>query len=119
MKKMAKVLLCNPDILLLDEPTKGIDVIYKKEMGKIILDLKKQGKTIVIVSHDVEFCAEYGDRCAMFFQGKIISESSIREMICTNRFYTTVSHKMAGELIEKAITKEEVVWSMTAGSITE
>ena len=116
---MAKVLLCNPDILLLDEPTKGIDVIYKKEMGKIILDLKKQGKTIVIVSHDVEFCAEYGDRCAMFFQGKIISESSIREMICTNRFYTTVSHKMAGELIEKAITKEEVVWSMTAGSITE
>lgn len=116
---MAKVLLCNPDILLLDEPTKGSDVIYKKEMGKIILDLKKQGKTIVIVSHDVEFCAEYGDRCAMFFQGKIISESSIREMICTNRFYTTVSHKMAGELIEKAITKEEVVWSMTAGSITE
>ena len=116
---MAKVLLCNPDILLLDEPTKGIDVIYKKEMGKIILDLKKQGKTIVIVSHDVEFCAEYGDRCAMFFQGKIISESSIREMICANRFYTTVSHKMAGELIEKAITKEEVVWSMTAGSITE
>ena len=99
---MAKVLLCNPDILLLDEPTKGIDVIYKKEMGKIILDLKKQGKTIVIVSHDVEFCAEYGDRCAMFFQGKIISESSIREMICTNRFYTTVSHKMAGELIEKS-----------------
>lgn len=53
------------------------------------------------------------------FPRKIISESSIREMICTNRFYTTIAHKMAGELMKEAITKEEVVWSMTAGSITE
>ena len=115
----AMILAQDCDTIILDEPTTYLDIEGQRNFYNMILSLKKQGKTIVIVSHDVEFCAEYGDRCAMFFQGKIISESSIREMICTNRFYTTVSHKMAGELIEKAITKEEVVWSMTAGSITE
>lgn len=116
---LAKVLLSNPDILLLDEPTKGLDNIYKEEMGKIITKLKEQGKTIVMVSHDIEFCGAYGDRSALFFQGDVISENSTEEFFCGNNFYTTVAHKMAGEIYNNAVTKEDVICSMTAGSITE
>ena len=61
-----KVLLTDPKILLLDEPTKGIDNFFKLEFAEILKDLKKQGVTIIMVSHDVEFCAKYADLVSMF-----------------------------------------------------
>lgn len=116
---LAKILLPEPDIILLDEPTKAIDNIYKEEMGQIITKLKEQGKTVVMVSHDVEFCGEYGDRCGLFFNGDIISENNARDFFCSNHFYTTAAHKMAGQIYSKAVTKEDVICSMTAGFITD
>ena len=71
---IAKILLTNPDLLLLDEPTKGMDGVFKKNFGELLKALKASEKTIVIVTHDINFCAEYSDRCAMMFDGKIISE---------------------------------------------
>lgn len=63
---LAKVLLLEPEILLLDEPTKGLDGFYKQKLADIFERLKKRGVTILMVSHDIEFCASYGDTCAMF-----------------------------------------------------
>lgn len=64
---LAKVLLLSPDILLLDEPTKGLDGYFKLKLGSILQQLQMQGTTIIMVSHDLEFCARYADRCGMFF----------------------------------------------------
>lgn len=69
---LAKVLAKNPDILLLDEPTKAIDGIYKESLGRLMMDLKNRGKTIVMVSHDLDFCGQYADRCGLFAQGNLI-----------------------------------------------
>ena len=54
---LAKVLLLNPDILLMDEPTKGLDAEFKQKFAEIIEVLLRRGVTILMVSHDVEFCA--------------------------------------------------------------
>ena len=72
---LAKILLTSPDIILLDEPTKGIDAVFKENFGEILLNLKNNGITLVMVSHDIEFCALYADRCALFFDGSITSSA--------------------------------------------
>ena len=66
---LAKVLLLEPKILLLDEPTKGLDDFFKEKLAKILRTLTKEGVTIVMVSHDIEFCVKHGDVCALFFDG--------------------------------------------------
>ena len=56
---LAKVLLLDPEILLLDEPTKGLDAEFKQIFAVILKTLQRRGVTVFMVSHDVEFCAEY------------------------------------------------------------
>ena len=106
---LAKVINQNPDILLLDEPTKGLDGIYKETLGEMLKIWKHEGKTIIIVSHDVDFCGKYADRCGLFAQGILIAESDFREFFSTNRFYTTSVNKIAGQNIIGAVREEDVV----------
>ncbi len=70
---LGKILLREPKILLLDEPTKGLDPFFKATLSEIFGRLKAQGVTIFMVTHDLEFCGEYADRCAMFFDGQVVT----------------------------------------------
>ena len=106
---LAKILLMNPKIILLDEPTKGLDAYSKKTFAEILAELKKDGKTIVIVTHDVEFAAEYADRCAMFFDGQIVSISNRVDFFATNRYYTTAAARMTRPMFENAVTVDMAV----------
>ncbi len=106
---LAKVLLLEPSILLLDEPTKGLDGFYKYKLAGIFQKLKEQGITIVMVSHDIEFCASYGDTCAMFFDGGIVTACSAREFFTGNSFYTTTANRMARNLFPEAVTVKDVI----------
>jgi energy-coupling factor transport system ATP-binding protein len=106
---LAKVLLLEPKILLLDEPTKGLDVAFKQVFAGILEDILHHGVTIVMVSHDIEFCAKYADRCAMFFDGQIVTEGTPRAFFSGNSFYTTSANRMARHLLPEAITAEDVI----------
>ena len=106
---LAKVLLTQPDILLLDEPTKGFDAEFKVVFADIIDKLTKQGVTVLMVSHDVAFCAEYAHRCGMFFDGSIIAQDTPRKFFSGNSFYTTPANRMARHLIPNAVTVQDVV----------
>lgn len=106
---LAKVLLTDPKILLLDEPTKGIDNFFKLEFAEILKDLKKQGVTIIMVSHDVEFCAKYADLVSMFFDGSIITTNTPNRFFSQNSFYTTAANRMSRHIFENAITNEDVI----------
>lgn len=106
---MAKVLLTEPDILLLDEPTKGMDNEYKQELGQMLMNMAQTGTTIIMVSHDIEFCAEWTDRCALFFDGSIISERETREFFINNSFYTTTANRMARNVLPTAVTPKDVI----------
>lgn len=106
---LAKVLLCQPKILLLDEPTKGIDSFFKIKLAKILKRLCSQGVTIVMVSHDVEFCARYADSVSMFFDGGIVTTNTPRPFFSQNSFYTTAANRMSRHVFEGAVTNEEVI----------
>ena len=106
---LAKVLLTEPKLLLLDEPTKGIDSFFKEKLAKILCKLKGQGITVVIVSHDVEFCAKYADQVSMFFDGQILTTDSPRRFFGNNSFYTTAANRMSRHVFSMAVTAEDVV----------
>jgi len=101
---LAKVLASKPRLLLLDEPTKGLDANAKADMTAILRSLKASGVTTVIVTHDVEFAAECADRCAMFFGGQVVSVGTPREFFSCSSFYTTAVSRMTRGFYEGAVT---------------
>ena len=106
---LAKVLLLDPEILLLDEPTKGLDAEFKQTFAAIIRDLKSRGVSILMVSHDVEFCAEFADRCALFFDGNVVSEGRPADFFSGNSFYTTAANRMSRGFIWGAVTVSDLI----------
>lgn len=106
---LAKVLLTDPKILLLDEPTKGIDAFFKRQLASVLDDLKRDGVAIVMVSHDIEFCARHADAVAMMFDGEIVAQSTPRTFFSSNSFYTTAANRMSRHVFPRAITDEDVI----------
>ena len=113
---LAKVLLQNPDILLLDEPTKGLDNDFKELFASILRELTGRGVCIIMVSHDVEFCAAYADRCALFFDGGIVTVDAPQPFFAGKSFYTTAANRMARHLLPDAITPEDIITACGAAA---
>lgn len=116
---LAKVLLLRPKILLLDEPTKGLDAHFKETLAHILKGLQKSGVTIIMVSHDIEFCARHADRCAMFFDGNIVSSDEPRTFFSGKSFYTTAANRMARSLLPSAILAEDIIATCGGEQIDE
>lgn len=112
---LAKLLMAQPDVLLMDEPTKGLDAEFKALFAAILRQLLNRGATILVASHDVEFCATYADRCALFFGGTVVSEAPPRQFFTGGTFYTTAANRMvhgaAAEVpnLPEAVTAEELM----------
>ena len=106
---LAKVLLTDPKILLLDEPTKGIDAFFKGKLAEILKELQRQGVTIVLVSHDVEFCAQYADTVSMFFDGGVVTTNTPNRFFSRNSFYTTAANRMSRHVFDNAVNTEDVI----------
>lgn len=106
---IAKLLLLQPKVILLDEPTKGLDAHSKEGLAQIFARLRSQEVAIVVVTHDLEFAAEYGDRCAMMFDGMIVSEGNPQEFFAGNSFYTTAANRMARGIFSQAVTCKDVI----------
>ena len=106
---LAKVLLTDPKIVLLDEPTKGMDCAFKESFAALISSLKRRGITVVAVSHDVEFCAKYADLVGMFFDGQMLTTDTPRRFFGGNSFYTTAANRMSRGIFGGAVTVEDIV----------
>ena len=106
---LGKLLLLKPRVLLLDEPSKGLDPGRKNALKRMLQKLKNQKMTMVMVSHDLEFAAETADRCGLLFDGRITAIQSTRSFFAGNRFYTTAACRMARPWFEDAVTCEEVI----------
>ena len=105
----AKILLSEPDLLLLDEPSKGMDAFAKDELKEILLSLKKSGKTALIVTHDVEFACSIADTCALLFNGNIAASGTPQTFFSANYYYTTTAGRISRGLFDGAVTAEEVI----------
>lgn len=106
---LAKLDQRQPDIYFLDEPTKGLDCIFKKELLKIIKQWAENKKTVLIVSHDIEFLAEVADYFYFLFHGEIAFHGTKREFASENLFYTTDAAKMARGVCDGVVTVEDLV----------
>lgn len=112
---LAKVLLTDPKLLLLDEPTKGIDSFFKEKLATILGQLQSKGITIVMVSHDVEFCAKYADLVSMFFDGQVLTTDTARRFFGGNSFYTTAANRMSRHVMQNAVTAEDLIAACREG----
>lgn len=106
---LAKVLLCQPKVLLLDEPTKGMDNAFKEKLARVFGRLKERGVTLLLVSHDIEFCARFADQVSMFFDGSIVTTNTPRRFFSQNSFYTTAANRMSRHLFPDAVSNEDVI----------
>ncbi len=106
---LAKVLLARPDVLLLDEPTKGVDAFAKEQLAKMLRDLTAEGLTILMVSHDVEFCARVSDEVALLFDGSVVAVNTPRAFFSQNSFYTTAANRMSRHVFANAVTDQDVI----------
>lgn len=106
---VAKLLLCESDIYFFDEPTKGMDAEFKKIFSDILFELRAKNKTVIIISHDIDFCAENAELCAMLFDKNISAVNTTDEFFDGNRFYTTAANKISKGFIDGAITDKDVI----------
>ncbi|MHA5130675.1 ATP-binding cassette domain-containing protein [Oenococcus oeni] len=105
----AKMLLRSPKIILLDEPTKGLDANFKISFAEILKKLSQKGMAILMATHDVEFAAECADYCLLFFNGAVVSEDTPVPFFSGNNFYTTAANRIARQTFPNAITCEGVI----------
>jgi len=106
---LAKLLLTNPDILLLDEPTKGLDAEAKLEIGRIFSRLALEGKTIIMVTHDLPFAAMHTQSCSLLANGELIAHGQTRDFFMGNSFYTTPTNRMTRGILDNCVTVEDAV----------
>ena len=116
---LAKLLLSGAEVLLLDEPTKGLDAPFKKTLAALFEALKQRGISLLVVSHDLEFCAVAADRCGLFFDGGIVSENMAHRFFADNRTYTTAVHRMSETLVENAVTEEDLLCALGKTSLRQ
>lgn len=109
---LAKLLITSPDIILLDEPTKGLDGEFKHKLALKLRELQDKGISIIMISHDIEFCAKYADRVGMLFGGEIISEADSRNFFKGKDFYTTSANRIARGLIPDAVLSEDIIYAI-------
>lgn len=105
---IVKALLTRPDILFLDEPTKGIDPVSKLHLADLMKKLQNNGLTIVMTTHDIDFAAEYSKRCMLLFDGGIQVDDYPRAIFSNNNFYTTFVNRMVKDYLPDGITMSDV-----------
>jgi len=106
---LLKILLTAAELILLDEPTKGLDAYEKTEIGALLKRLKENGITVLIVTHDIEFAAAFSDRCALLFAGEIVAVDIVNAFFTGNNFYTTAAARISRGYYDNVVTTEDLL----------
>ncbi len=106
---LAKLILTSPKLLLLDEPTINLDYLQKENLKNVLNDIVQNGTSILIASHDLDFCAEISNRCGLIFQGEIVKLTNTKDFFLNNYFYTTPSRLISQDISDNIITNQEVL----------
>lgn len=115
---LASVLVAGPAVLLLDEPTRGLDYRLKAELGNILKELQARGTAIVVVTHDVEFAAEYARDIVLMAEGTVIARGGKYEMLSGSTFYSPQISKLFNNIVDGVVTLEqgrEILHQLTRG----
>jgi energy-coupling factor transporter ATP-binding protein EcfA2 len=104
---LASVLVTGPSLIILDEPTRGVDFRLKAELGRLLQQETEKGHTVIVVTHDVEFAAEYAARAVMMFAGRIVSDGEKHEVLGKSVFYSPQMGKMCRGICDGVLTFAE------------
>lgn len=104
---LCKLLLTSPQLILLDEPTKGMDAAYRSGLVKTVRGLAQKGAAVIIATHDTGFAAAVSDRCGLFFNGELLSVCSPRRFFSATRFYTTAASRITRDYLPCAVTVQQ------------
>jgi energy-coupling factor transport system ATP-binding protein len=91
---LAAVLVGDPELILLDEPTRGLDYAQKKALVSFLLAQKAQGRTVVVVTHDVELVAQCAERVVLMGDGEIVVDGPVREVMSGSQVFASQINKL-------------------------
>ncbi len=109
---VAKAMVHSPPILVLDEPTAGVDVELRRQLWELVTDLNKEGVTVVLTTHYLEEAEELCDRFAIINHGELIANKPTRELVGMARekiVRVSVDKELAGPVMEAGWVKADVV----------
>ena len=104
---LASVLVAKPKLLLLDEPTRGLDYHLKRELGNILLQLQAEGTAVLLVTHDVEFAAEFARDVILMAEGTIIDTGSKYDVLTRSTFYSPQVNKLFYNIKDDVVILDE------------
>jgi energy-coupling factor transporter ATP-binding protein EcfA2 len=113
---LASILVAGPRLLLLDEPTRGIDYRLKAELGGFLQGITASGGTVVMVTHDVEFAAENADRIVMIFDGMVACDGP-REVMGESIFYAPQMSRLFRGIARGVLTVNEGLEKLSGGAL--
>jgi energy-coupling factor transport system ATP-binding protein len=93
---LAAILVGAPRILLLDEPTRGMDVARKRALGDLLTRLRTEGVTILLATHDVEWVAQIATRVVLLGDGRIVADGGPRQVLAGSLTFATQINKLYG-----------------------
>lgn len=85
---IACTIALNPEVLILDEPTRGMDSLSKDKIGQIIQKLSNKGKAIIIITHDSDFAADYSHSVSLMFNGEIVASGMTEDVLYDSIYYS-------------------------------
>lgn len=116
---LAKILLLGPDVLLLDEPTKGLDALAKAQVGVILSDLAlRDGKAVLLTTHDLEFVSEVAHTCSMLFGREVTCTQDAHGFFKDNLFYSTPTARIARGMVGECVTTADLAAALGLGEST-
>ncbi|MFL0252280.1 ABC transporter ATP-binding protein [Clostridium neuense] len=105
---IASVLVLKPEILILDEPTRGLDEDVKYKLGDILKNLNNNGSTIIMITHDLDFAARFCSNFILMFDGKKITSGSKYEVLKQGIYYTTNINKLFRDINSNVFVIEDI-----------
>ena len=96
---LAAVLVGAPQVLLLDEPTRGMDAARRRQLIALLRQLQHDGVAVVLATHDVDLVAEVANRVALLGDGQIVAEGAPREVLSGSLAFTTAVNKLYGNAL--------------------
>jgi len=104
---LAAILVAEPDILLLDEPTLGLDYIQKNRLVQLLLELREEGKAILMATHDVELVAMCADRTLVLQEGRLLTEGETGQVMVRRPEYASQISRLFNDGVH--LTVEDVI----------
>ncbi|MBB6631594.1 ABC transporter ATP-binding protein [Clostridium algidicarnis] len=105
---IATMIVLEPKVLLIDEPTRGLDNENKKMLQDILKEINRLGVTIILITHDMDFAASSANRFIMLFNGKITSDGDMQKVFKEGFYYTTTLHKLFNNINKNIFNLEDV-----------